>query len=80
MMVSRLVAKRSSLLSIQTDSPRPTRVGKRSAGRDRRNAWRWFLVGGVADALLADGGRAAEHEAEGVGVDQGEGQAGFVVG
>jgi hypothetical protein len=46
MMVSRLAVNRSSLLSVQTDSPRSTSVGKRSAGRDRRNAWSRMRVAG----------------------------------
>src|SRR5215213_515673 len=43
---SRPALNRSSRLSTQTCSPRATRAGKRSWGRERKNWWRWALVAG----------------------------------
>ena len=52
--------------------------GGEAAGRQRPEERVEFASGrGVSDALLADGGGAVEGEAEGVVVEQGEGQTGF---
>ena len=55
--------------------------GRKAVGRQRPEERVESAPGrGVPEALLVDGGGAAEGDAEGVVVEQGEGQAGFPLG
>jgi hypothetical protein len=79
MRVSRLAVNRWSRSPAPAYAPRAVSAGKRLAGRERRKGLHLASGGGALDALLAGCG-VAERKADGVVVDQPEGQGGLAGG